>query len=226
MIRQTGMQRQITQKEPKMPSDLADFIRNSPLASTHEHLDYESTYVANPPDVLRNLFYNYVPADLVVAGAHPDAVEALMDSSNRDIRGRFTEIEPAWQAVRHTGYGEAVRIIAKECYKIEEITADSLETAQADGPAYGQPGERLRILRDVATLDHVQTDHFKRPVPIDSPGPDFFLYDINWEAFCSGRPDHDILAEETGVAVTDLASLRESMQVVFDQNADKAVAVK
>lgn len=129
-----------------MTTVLADFIRNSPLASSHEHLDSESTYTKNPPDILRNLFYNYVPADLVVAGADPAAVEALLDSNNPDIRGRFQAVEQAWQAVRFTGYGEAVRIIASEIYGLHEITADGLETAHANSSAFGQPGERLRIL--------------------------------------------------------------------------------
>ena len=73
-------------------TDLADFIHTTPLCSTHEHLDSEATYTQNPPDILRNLFYNYVPADLVVAGADPDSVEALLDSSNPDRRdhGRHT----------------------------------------------------------------------------------------------------------------------------------------
>ena len=209
-----------------MTTVLADFIRNSPLASTHEHLDSEPTYTKNPPDILRNLFYNYVPADLVVAGADPTAVQALLDANNPDIRGRFQAVEQAWQAVRFTGYGEAVRIIASEIYGLHEITADGLETAHANSPAFGQPGERLRILRDVAKLDHVQTDHFQRTVPIDSPGPDFFLYDISWAAMCSGTPDLGPLAAETGVTVTDLASLQEAMEEVFQQNAARAVAVK
>jgi len=209
-----------------MSTDLAKFISRSPLASTHEHLDYESTYTKYPPDILRNLFYNYVPADLVVAGADPAAVEALLDSSNHDIRGRFQAVEQAWQAVRFTGYGEAVRIIASEVYGIHAITADALETAHANSPTCGEPGERLRILRDVANLDHVQIDHFQRPVPIETLGPDFFLYDISWAAMCSGTPDLQPLAEETGVNVTDLASLRMAMEIVFEQNAAKAVAVK
>jgi hypothetical protein len=43
---------------------------------------------------------------------------------------------------------------------------------------------------------------------------------------CSGTPDLRPLAAETGVTVTDLASLRQAMGIVFEQNAAKAVAVK
>ena len=209
-----------------MTTDLANFIQTSPLCSTHEHLSDESTYTQDPPDILRNLFSNYVPADLIVAGADPAAVEALLDSGNPDIRGRFQGVQKAWDAIRFTGYGEAVRIIATEFYGLEEITAEGLEAAQAAAPAFGRPGERLRLLRDVANLDHVQIDHFRRDIPIERLGPDFFLYDITWAALCSGTPDLQPLAEETGVEITDLGSLRAAMETVFEQNAAKAVAVK
>jgi len=135
-------------------------------------------------------------------------------------------VQKAWAAVRHTGYGEAVRIIASEIYGIEEITAESLEAAHEEGRLMGQAGERLRLLRDVANLDHVQIDHFQRPCPVEPLGPDFFLYDISWATLCSGQPDLKPLAQETGVTVTDLSSLREAMVRVFEQHADKAVAVK
>lgn len=209
-----------------MTTDLAHFIQSTPLCSTHEHLEYEWMYTENPPDVLRNLFYNYVPADLVTAGADRDAVEALLDKDNPDIHGRFKGVQDAWEAVQHTGYGDAVRIIAKEIYGLEELTADAIETAQANSDPLGQPGERLRILRDVANLDHVQTDHFKRPIPIETPGPDFFLYDISWANLCSGTPDLETLADETGVAIFTLTDLQDAMAAVFAEHSSRAVAVK
>ena len=53
-----------------MSTALAHFIQETPLCDTHEHLATESVYTGNGgPDLLQNLFANYVPADLVVAGA-------------------------------------------------------------------------------------------------------------------------------------------------------------
>ncbi len=209
-----------------MTTELAHFIATTPLCDTHEHLDDEQTLVGNPPDVLRNLFYNYIPADLVVAGASPQAVERLLDSSNPDVRTRFAEIRQAWEAVRHTGYGEATRLIARELYEIDEITADAIEQAQATYGTRDQAGERLRLLRDVANLDHVQIDNFTRPCPVDASGPDFFLYDISWAPLSSGTPHIEALMEETAVDIVDLGGLNCAMETVFAQNAERAVAVK
>ena len=60
-----------------MPAELSDFIRTSPLADTHEHMEYEGPYRQIAPDVLRNLFDSYVVHDLVSAGASEEAPPQL-----------------------------------------------------------------------------------------------------------------------------------------------------
>src|SRR5579864_545119 len=95
-------------------TDLAFHIQSTPLCDTHEHLRSEEEWVNDGPDILTDLFGNYVQADLVTAGATPEAIQRLMDSSNPDIPGRFEGVRKAWQAARFTGYGEAVRILARE----------------------------------------------------------------------------------------------------------------
>ena len=54
---------------------------------------------------------------------------------------------------------------------------------------------RLRLLRDDANLDHIQTDAKSMTVRPDLSGPDFFFYDISWVDFCSGRPNHEEIAD-------------------------------
>jgi predicted TIM-barrel fold metal-dependent hydrolase len=209
-----------------MPTDLALHIQSLPLCDTHEHLNTEEVYVTQGPDILQSLFDNYVHADLAVAGATPAAIALLMDGGNPDLRARFAAIEPAWQAARHTGYGEAVRIIAREVYGLDEITPAGLEAAQSRYADLRQPGQRLRLLREQANLDHVQIDDFVWPCVPDASGPDFFLYDLSWLHFCAGRPDLAALAQETGITVNGLESLREAMRALFAKYAPVAIAVK
>ncbi|MBX3050324.1 MAG: amidohydrolase family protein [Caldilineaceae bacterium] len=209
-----------------MPTALADFIQTTPLCDSHEHLRSEKDYVEDGPDLLKHLFGNYVAADLVVAGAGQAAVDRLLNPSDPDIRARFTGVERAWQSVRYTGYGEAVRIIARELYGLDEITADGLEAALPLHAALRQPGQRLHILRERANLDHIQTDDFVRACAVDPSGPDFFFYDISWVSCANGEPDIAAITAETGVAIRDLATLRQAMEAVFAQNAAAAIAVK
>jgi hypothetical protein len=207
-------------------TDLARHIQETPLVDTHEHLRKEREWVEEGPDVLQDLFGNYVPADLIVAGARSEAMRRLMDASDPDIAGRFAGIRDAWEATRFTGYGEAVRLIAEKVYGLPELSPASLEQAQAKLAGFRRPGERLRLLRETARLDHTQTDDFCWPCLPDASGPDFFLYDLSWAGFCGGEVKPEPIQKETGITVGDLESLRRAMAALFDKYGSCAIAVK
>ena len=205
---------------------LAAHIQSQPLIDTHEHLNSEQHYLEHFPDLLQSLFDNYVTADLFVAGASLDAIERLLDASDPDMVSRFEGVRKAWECCQHTGYGEAVRLIARLIYGIDEITPETLHLAQPGHAALHKPGERLRLLRDVAGLEHVQIDNFTWQCPPDPSGPDFFLYDLSWVGFCRGLVDAEGIHEETGITVTDLTSWRRGMAAIFERQAPSAIAVK
>lgn len=207
-------------------NDLAQHIATTRLIDTHEHLRGEQEYVEQGPDILQALFGNYVTADLVVAGAAVAAVERLVNSADPDLRSRFAAVRAAWDACQHTGYGEGVRLIARLVYDLDEITPEGLEAANARNTLLRQPGERLRLLRDVAGLDHVQIDDFQRSRPPDALDPNFFLYDLTWADFCDGQVDPARIHEEVGVAVEGIASLRAAFTAIFAKCAPTAIAVK
>src|SRR4051794_26404348 len=114
-----------------MPTDLALQVRNMRLLDTHEHLAKEAEWVeGGPADVLQDLFTNYVPADLLAAGAPPDAVKRLADGTDPDLEARWAGVRDAWDAIQATGYGEAVRLLAKQVYGLDEIDAAAARAAQ------------------------------------------------------------------------------------------------
>ena len=209
-----------------MPTDLAQHIEATPLVDTHEHLRKEPDWLEDGPDILQDLFGNYVPADLNTAGASPDAMIRLMDASDPDIAGRFKGIQEAWEATQFTGYGEAVRLIAENVYGIDELSGEALESAQEKIKALRKPGERYRLLHDVANLDHIQTDDFSWPCLPDHSGLDFFLYDLSWAGFCNGQIDTEQIHAETGVEVKDLRTLKQGMEAIFAKHGPCAIAVK
>jgi hypothetical protein len=158
-------------------TDLALEISSLAIVDTHEHLLPEEQWAGDNarlieqmredgqpgwgdagPDILQDLFLNYVPSDLEVAGASRDAIGRLFDPAAGDLESRFSGIREAWEATQFTGYGEAVRLIAREVYGLDAITMDGLERAQRTLEELRQPGQRLRLLRDTAGLDHVQID--------------------------------------------------------------------
>jgi hypothetical protein len=207
-------------------TDLETYIQETPMMDTHEHLHKEQEYVENGPDVLADLFQNYVSADLITAGASQQAIDALFDTSNPDIESRWNGVKDAWAHCQFTGYGEAVRQIAKDVYGMDEITLAGIEAGAAINRQRRKPGERLRILKEEGNLDHVQVDDFVWPCLPDKSGVDFFLYDLSWVSFCNGEFDAEALHDETGLEARDPASLREAMAALFAKYGPNAIAVK
>ena len=210
----------------ELTTDLARHVEQTPLVDTHEHLKREPEWLDDGRDILQDLFDNYVAADLHTAGASREAMRRLMDASDPDVAARFRGVEAAWQAAQFTGYGEAVRLIAGQVYGLEEITPDGLAAAAGRTAELRHPGERYRLLHDVANLDQVQTDDLRWPCPPDASGPEFFLYDLSWFTFCMGDVDVPAVAAETGIEVGGLASLRRAMEAIFARHAACAIAVK
>jgi hypothetical protein len=226
-------------------TDLELEIGSLALVDTHEHLLPEDQWAGDNaklieqmkekgepawgderPDILQDLFMNYVPSDLRVAGATNEAIERLFDPAAGDLEARFSGISDAWEATQHTGYGEAVRLIAREVYDLDSITPAGLEAAQRRLEELRQPGERLRLLHEIAGLDHVQIDDFEWACEPDASGPDFFLYDISWAGFARGEIKVEEIQQETGIEVSRLDDLREALAAIFRRYAPCAIAVK
>lgn len=206
---------------------LADHIRTTPLADTHDHLGTEDAFTNPGPDILQDLFAGgYLPPDLIVAGANPADVDKLLDASDPDIAARFARIAPAWQHCQHTGYGEALQRSARLVYGLTEITAASLAAAANQNKALRQPGQRLQLLREQANLAFVQLDYATWDCPPDPAGPDFFLRDLSWLSLASGEIDPEKLHAATDIAVHDLATLHSAMTELFARHAPTAIAVK
>ena len=153
-------------------------------------------------------------------------MKRLMDGSDPDIAGRFEGIREAWDATQFTGYGEAVRLIAEHAYGIDELTGANIASAQEKIKMLRRPGERFRLLHDVANLDHTQTDDKLWVCAPDSSGLDFFLYDLSWRSFCNGEIELEQIHAETGIEVVDLRTLKQGMEAIFAKHAPTAIAVK
>lgn len=209
-----------------MSTQLYSHIQQTPLYDTHEHANKENKWLDEGPDILQDLFGNYVPADLVCAGASPEAMQRLTDATDPDLGARFAGIRDAWDAIQFTGYGEAVRILGEQVYGMQDWSVSELEAAQEKLRNWRRPGGRYHLLREVANLDHIQVDDFSWSCLPDASGPDFFLYDLSWAGFCNGQIDVEAIHRETGITVSTLSTLRQAMEKIFDKYGPLAIAVK
>jgi len=216
-----------TEHAPGIHPELEHHINETPFVNTHEHQAPEQQWLEDgPKDVLHDLFINYIKSDLIGAGCDPKAWARALDGNDPDIAGRWNGIKDVWETVQFTGYGEAVRILAKRVYGIDEITPASLEAAQPKLDALRKPGGRRRLVIEMANVDHAQIDDFQWACLPDPAGPDVFLYDISWEDFSSGIVKAEDIYQETGIEVNDLRTLRQAMEAIFDKYAACAIAVK
>ena len=210
-----------------MPTDLARHIAEIAVIDTHDHQYTEQQWLEQGPgDVLADLFCGYPSSDLVSAGASQQAVDRLLDGADGDIDGRWSAVAEAWKAMQFTGYGEAVRLQAKHVYGLDRITPETVAGCQGRLDALRKPGQRLALLRDVAKLDHVQTDSKSWRCEPDPSGPEFFLYDLSWVAFCGRGLAFDQVAERTGIEVTSLGSLRRAAERIFELRSPTMIAIK
>ena len=209
-----------------MATDLSRHIDSIALIDSHEHLSKENVWIEDGPDIIQDLFGNYVSSDLMAAGATEADLEKLFDATNDDFGARYQVIRPAFETTRFTGYGEAVRILAHDVYGMADISGPELQMAQEKLSEWQRPGGRYTLLGDLGNLDHVQTDDFCWPCIPDESGVDFFLYDLSWADFCNGVIDAGAIAEETGIEVSNLSTLKEGMESIFSKYGPGAIAVK
>ncbi len=209
-----------------MKTELQEYVGQIDICDTHEHMCKQDSWESDQPDVLTEIFDNYVLADFVTAGLPEKDKERLKNSRDPDVSGRFKAVESVWKAIQFTGYGEACRLIARRFFGIEEMTSENLVRAQESLSDQWDASDRLRILRDEGGFHHIQTDDFSWVCERDESGPEFFLYDLSWATFCSGTFDLDMLREHTEVEVTNLDTLKAAMEALFARYGRCAIAVK
>lgn len=210
-----------------MPSELADHIANLSAIDTHSHMAGDLAWeMTDAPDILADLFGWYSSSDLIVAGAAPEAVERLLDRGDGDLEGRFAGVAAAWEAIQMTGYGEAVRIAARDLFDIDVLRPDTIRAGQKRLEALRRPGGCIALLRDRARLDHVQTDLGVDVVDLSRASAPFFLRDLSVRRFAIGAIDDPVLEEATGVTIRNVATLEEAMEALFARCGPLSVAVK
>jgi len=209
-----------------MTSDIAEHIANLSIMDTHSHMEGVAAWEGSEaPDILSDLFGWYASSDLVIAGAPLDAVERLLDPTDDDLEGRFAGIAEAWTRSRFTGYGEAVRIAARELLEIEDLSAESLRGGQRRLRALQQAGG-MALLRDRARIDHVQTDLGMDVIDLPTSSWTYFLRDLSVRRFAIGAANDPMIASATGIEVRDLATLGDAIDALFVRCAPRSIAVK
>jgi len=136
---QPSTQNRITQSSREgFLAELRQRVNSTPMVDSHEHLQDERDRLRNNKNCIR-LFQHYLGDDFASAGLNSDSVFGK-EAENAEPVVLWRRLEPFWNAVKNTGYGQAFRITVNELYGIEKIEESVI-------PQFQQAFEKLSVRR-------------------------------------------------------------------------------
>lgn len=196
------------------------------LISTHEHLLSEEERYASQPDFFV-LADHYAISDVISAGLPADGLIQLRDRK-LSAAERWSLFEPWWRHVRHTGYGQALRIAVRDIYNTPEPGAGNIEKLNAAIAAANRPGLYRDILKRRMRLRFGVLDDYWRGEPV-RPDPEYFRLARKFDWFCTPANAAAVkhMEEVTGVSITSLDGLVRALERRFQQSLEAGLtAVK
>ena len=127
------------------------------IIDTHEHLISEQFYLELPEYSLFNWFRQpwfpqYSGADLVSAGMPLADLEALKDSAV-PLAERWARVSPWWPFAKTTGFGQALRIAARDIYGLPDLDDSTWQELCNRMQADRKAGFYKKVLYDMAGVD-------------------------------------------------------------------------
>ena len=225
---------------------IAEAVNAIALVDTHEHLLSEEERSRAAVD-FSYLFPHYASSDLISAGMPPALFEAvrlpmrvvLVERAARSRRPRpypvpartdmsleerWDALEPYWDRIRHTGYGQCLRIAARDLFGVPDINRENYRRLSEAIAASNRPGWYQHVLKDKARIAISIQDDGRATVD-----KTFFAPVVRLEHFAAARTRDELAALEadSGVTIHSLDNLLRAMHVMLDGYlADGAVGVK
>jgi hypothetical protein len=113
-------------KREAFEKELRSYLDEIPMIDTHEHLDTEEEFIAEPADFGR-LFLHYANCDLISAGCPPEAIVKLQKDRDMSPSEKWQLIAPYWKYVRGTGYSRCLETAIRDLYDVDSLSSDTVE---------------------------------------------------------------------------------------------------
>lgn len=135
-----------------LQSELLEYLRNTPVIDTHEHLSSESLQPVE--NVLGDYTRHYFNCDLISAGMPPEYVQMLADASIDPVT-KWKKVGRWWDLCRHTGYGQMLDVAVRELYGADQIDGDTVEMIEHKYQQMRKtPGYAMRLMRERLGIEH------------------------------------------------------------------------
>lgn len=206
-------------------------IEETRFIDTHEHLVEEEMrtqwrpHPLLPCDDWALLFSHYLDSDLRVAGMAEDEFRRLV-APDGTPEAKWRILEPYWPAVKHTGYGQAVRIAIRSLYGVDELSGATVGILAERYRATVKPGFYETVLRRHAGIEVSQVNSLEAPFA-ETRQPDLLQQDLSLVHFSpSVADDLTKLGDPFGLSLRDLADYHRVIDAWFAKYGPYAVAVK
>ena len=204
-------------------AELKQRVDSTLMVDSHEHLPDEAARLAERKSCLC-LFRWYLGDDFVSAGLEGD-IDALCGVTEKDdLVGAWRQLEPYWNAVKNTGYGNAVQITLKELYGIDTMSESAIPRLQQEYARLAVPGFYEKVLRGHCRIECCQVDACRPQA--ETAHPTLLLQDINIRDFQSAHFTKDWGARVGVSEIKDLSAYHDFMRRWFKKYGPYAVAVK
>ena len=202
-------------------AELRHRIDSTPMVDSHEHLQDEHERLNDNKNCIR-LFQHYLGDDFASAGLNRDSVFGT-NAEKEDPVVLWRRLEPFWNSVKNTGYGQAARITIRELYGIDNLGEKVIPQLQQAFEKLSVPGFYEKILREQCNLESCQVD---RGPFTETTQPTLLLQDINFMGLQQGSVSGE-LTRRVGISeLKDLNGYHDFLRRWFQKYAPYATAIK
>ena len=218
--------------EPLTPPDeIARCVSKTPFVDTHEHLieeerrtQWDKPSRRVPCNDWALLFSHYLNADLRVAGMSAADHDKFL-SPDLPADRKWALLAPHWPAVKHTGYGRAVRLAIERLYGVSDLNENTVGQVADRYPRWVKPGFYATILRDHAGIESCQVNSLEKPFS-ESKQPLLLMQDLSILYFSAFSGNWATLTDGDGHKAADLAGGHRIIDYYFEKYGRYATAVK
>lgn len=211
-------------------TQIRQWVMETPLVDTHEHLIEESQRVTGaidgglfPCDDWALLFGHYLGDDLISAGMRGEDFKRFL-APDTPSETKYRLVAPWWERAKHTGYGQAVRRTLRGLYAEDDLTEVSAPRLAEKYRALVKPGFYAYILRERCGIEHCQVNSLQAAF-MHTEQPDLLRQDIGFPALSSDL-NHPGVEREFGKTADTLDGWLEIIDGVFTTCGPLAVAAK
>jgi len=198
------------------------------IIDTHEHLPVFEKLCEQNTDILREYLLHSFISDLRSAGMSDKSAEQARDISIPLLK-RWDMVEPFWEQVRYTGYGQVLDLAARDIYGFPRIDRDTIEPLNSAFMAARKPGHFKHVLKDLSKIDISINDNIHSTGGSLDCDKTFFRSVFRLERFLFPENLNDIksVEEEMGIRIQSLSDWIDACEEVFNTSIKNgAVALK